>query len=116
MPKKKSSKTKVEKSAAKSNDEITPDKLIGYFTAAYVLDVAGLLDPAKKSKLDSLRYPGCPSWKEAVEDSYKINPTFVRSVYAVCSELKSPPDAVIFILRGLGCPEHVERLKEVLGG
>ena len=96
---------------AEPDDPITPDKLLGCFTVAYILDAVGLLDAEQKQKLDSLRYPNCPSWDAAVESSYGINRTFVRSVYAHCTEIQSPPMAIGFILRGLGCPEYEAHLQ-----
>jgi hypothetical protein len=111
---KKKSAKRLQKGMA-SDDPITEEKLFGFFAAAYVLDVAGMLDPAKKSRLDSLQVPGCPAWDQAVEQMYGISRTFVRSVYALCSELKSPEDSILFIIRGLGCPDYQSRLAEVLG-
>jgi hypothetical protein len=115
MAKKKSSRrTPREKRKVSDNNDITEEKLLGYFTVAYVLDVAGLLDPRKKESLDSLQYPNCRTWDETVEGSYGINRTFVRSVYALCTEIQPPPLAVSFILRGLGCPDYQARLDEIL--
>lgn len=48
-----------------------------------------------------------------IEKIYGINRTFVRSVYALCTELKEPLDAVIFILRGIGSPKIEESLREL---
>ncbi len=98
-----------------NTDAITDEKLLGYFTAAYVLDAVGLLEPTKKKRLDSLAFPNCPRWDECVEGTFRISRTFVRSVYGLCTEHRSPPEAVSFILRGLGCPEYQQRLEEVLG-
>lgn len=118
MAKKKSIKKQPSKkrAAAAKGDEITPDKLLGYFTVAYVLDTAGILDPQQRERLDSLKYPGCPTWDKAVEDEWGITRTFVRSVLTLCTEIKPLPAAVLFILRGLGCPEYQERMKDVLRG
>jgi hypothetical protein len=107
--------TSKPKRRSSGDDAITEEKLLGYFTAAYVLDVAGMLDPRKKTRLDSLEYPNCPRWDEAVEKTYGISRTFVRSIYALCTEINSPIAAVTFILRGLGCADFQERLQEVVG-
>ena len=112
---KKSASSRTRKTKVRDDDRITEEKLLGYFTAAYVLDVAGLLDPAKKAKLDSLVYPGCERWDVAVEGGFGITRTFVRSVYSLCTEINSPLAAVTFILRGLGCPDYEARVAEVVG-
>lgn len=116
MAKKKSAKKGSPKKSAKlaEDQEITPDKLLGYFTVAYVLDAAGMLDPLKRKRLDSLQFPDCPSWEEAVEQEWGITRTFVRSVLALCTEIKPLPAAMLFILRGLGCPDYQARLHEVM--
>ncbi len=116
MAKKKSvKKGSRKKSATHAEDnEITPDKLLGYFTVAYVVDTAGMLDPLKRERLDSLQFPGCPSWEEAVEEEWGITRTFVRNVLTLCTEIKPLPAAVLFILRGLGCPDYQARLQEVM--
>lgn len=102
--------------AGSTDDEaITPAKLLGYLTAAYVLNAAGLLDPRKRERLDSLTFPGVEQWDVVVERSYEINMAFVRQVFTQCRKLKSEMDSVLFILRGLGCPDCNTRLKEVLG-
>lgn len=115
MAKKKPIKKPAKKTTKNSGeDEITPDKLLGYFTVAYVLDTARLLDPQKKKRLDSLRFPGCPSWEKAVEDEWGVTRTFVRSILSLCTEIKPLPAAVLFILRGIGCPDYQERMKEIM--
>lgn len=114
MAKKKPTRKRKTESSPR-DDDLTEENLLGYFTVAYVLNAVGLLDPAKKKRLDSLKYPDCPSWNQAVEDAYGITLTFVRSVYGLCTEYRSPPESVCFILRGLGCPDYHERLEEVLG-
>jgi DNA-binding XRE family transcriptional regulator len=98
-----------------AEDALTEEKLLGCFTAAYVLDAVGLLYPPTKAKLDSLRYPGCLAWDATVEEGYGITRPFVRGVYKLCSEFKDPIDSVQFILRGLGCPGYVDRLRELFG-
>lgn len=118
MAKRKTTK-KVKKStrARKKTDggAITTDKMLGFLTVSYVLDAAGLLDPRRKAKLDSLSFPGVPSWDESVEGEFGINRTFVRSVYSLCTEVNSSIAAIVFILRGLDCPDYEARLVEVLG-
>lgn len=99
----------------KTDDAFTEDKLLGYFTVAYVLDAAGMLDSAKKSKLDSLVFEGCPTWDTSVEECYGISRTLVRNIYAVCTEVKTPAEAISFVLRGLECPDYKQRLQEVIG-
>lgn len=113
MAKKKATEKK-KKPVRENDDAIAEDKLIGYFTVAYVLDCGNMLNAEKRKRLDSLVFDGCPRWNEAVEEFYGINKTFVRNVYAHCTELKTPIEAVVFILRGLGCPEFETRLSEVL--
>lgn len=103
------------KSNTQADDEITEDKLLGYFTVAYVLDAAGMLDPAEKAKLDSLVFEGCPTWDASVEECYGISRTLIRNIYAVCTEVKTAAEAIVFILRGLECPDYKERLREVTG-
>lgn len=98
-----------------ADGDITEDKLLGYFTVAYVLDAAGMLDPAKKAKLDSLVFEGCPTWDASVEECYGISRTLVRNIYAVCTEVKTAAEAIAFILRGLECPDYKQRLQEVIG-
>ena len=116
MAKKKRSKNaSTRATSSNADDAITENKLLGYFTVAYVLDAAGMLDPGKKAKLDSLVFDGCPTWDKAVEESYGITRTLVRNIYAVCTEVKTPTEAIGFILRGLECPNYRERLKEVTG-
>ncbi len=86
----------------------------GTFAAAYVLDTVGMLNPATKARLDSLEFPGVARWDQAVEQDFGINRTFVRSVYALCTEIKGPVDGVVFVLQGIGCPDVEERLTELL--
>ena len=114
--KKKAAQSKMPRQTSRDSDaDAITEKLLGYFTAAYVLDAAGMLDKGKLARLNSLAYPNCPRWDQAVEAAYGISRTFVRSVYALCTEINSPAAAVIFILRGLGCPDFQERLNEVVG-
>jgi hypothetical protein len=116
MGKKVGSKNASERAmSSKADDAITEDKLLGYFTVAYVLDAAGMLDSRKKSKLDSLVVEGCPSWDKSVEERYGLSRTLVRNIYAVCSEVKTPAEVIGFILRGLECPDYRKRLQEVTG-
>lgn len=96
---------------------ITPDKLLGYFTAAYVLEAVGFLPVWKRERLNSLEFPNCPSWSQAVEDAYKIDRKFVRSVFRLCVARRMGwVRAVRFILLGLGCPDADQRFEEVVNG
>ena len=85
---KKIAKRPAKKAAGKPSDDATANRANGNITAAYIL--------------------------EAVEDTYGINKTFVRSVYALCLELKGPPESALFILQGLGCHDPAERLLDIL--
>lgn len=89
-------------------------QFLGFMTAAYVLDATGHLHPEQKAKLDSLAYEGVPKWDVGVEQHYGINRTFIRSVYALCTEIKEPIDGVVFILQGIGCPDVEARLRDLL--
>jgi hypothetical protein len=51
-----------------------------------------------------------------VEETFGIDPTFVKTVYKLCLERgKTEAQAINFMLRGFGCPEPEERMIEVLG-
>ena len=107
-------KRPAKKAAGKPSDDATANRANGNITAAYILEAVGLLAPHTKQVLDSLNSPGSSTWEEAVEDTYGINKTFVRSVYALCLELKGPPESALFILQGLGCHDPAERLLDIL--
>lgn len=89
--------------------------ILGTFTTAYVLDIAGILDPAAEQWLDTIPLTKGSTWRESVEDFYGINSTFVRTIYAHCTEIRDKAFAIRFILCGLGCPDAQERLREFLG-
>lgn len=115
MAKRKGAKPIAAEAADAANEELQQQEwLKGYLSAAYVLDVVGMLHPETKAKLDSLAYPGQASWDHAIEQEYGINRTFVRSVYALCTEIRSPADGVVFILQGIGAPDIVEHLSALL--
>jgi hypothetical protein len=44
-------------------------------------------------------------WRVYIEKRLHIDPTFIRSVYALCTERMSRKDSFLFLLRGLGCPD-----------
>ncbi len=100
----------------KKDDAITEEKLFWYIATAYVGWAVGRLDKSKEAKLDQLcgEY-AIDDWKHTVEESLGIDATFVRSVYALCSERKPKAAAIGFILRGLGCSAADERIAEVFG-
>lgn len=108
-------KANVKDSAAAIQEATEQRWLQGFLLAAYVLDAVEMLPPEKKEKLDSLELSGIPSWRKAVEEDYGINRTFVRNVYGFCTEIKQPADAIVFILQGIGAPDVVQSVSQVLG-
>jgi hypothetical protein len=80
-------------------------------------DSVDLLDKTKKLKLSHLgeQYGGEKPWQQLVEESFGIDPPFVKPVSTLCLERgKTEAQAINFILRGFGCPEPEERMIEVL--
>lgn len=115
MAKRKGAKPDAAEVADAANEDLQQQRwLKGYLSAAYVLDVVGMLPPETKAKLDSLAYPGQASWDQAIEQEYGINRTLVRNVYALCTEIRSPADGLIFILQGIGAPDVAEHLSALL--
>jgi hypothetical protein len=98
----------MRKSAAREDE-----RLSWFMATAYVLRCLGLLAGGKGDKLDAVGSGGA-SWVALVEAEFGIDGTFVRSVYALCSERMSRGDALVFILRGLGCRQPRARLAEAL--
>jgi hypothetical protein len=98
-------------------DETMAD-VLWILTTAYIGKAVGLLDPGKEAKLDELfRQQSELPWPEYVEQGMGIDATFIRSIYALCTERNSPGAAIGFILRGLGCPtkDVDQRIREMLG-
>ncbi len=92
------------------------EKLFWFLATSYVADVVGLLSGDKAAKLASFEAAaGQQTWQEHVQESWDVDDNFVKKVYALCRKRKDEAPSLLFILRGLGCPEPVERLKELLG-
>ena len=83
-----------------------------YLAAHYVASVVGLLRPEKEQKLDALS----EGWKVHVKEELGVDSSFVRSVYALCTEWKTRAQALSFILRGFGCTEADSVVADMLGG
>src|SRR6056297_3987116 len=92
------------------------EKLLACLTVAYVFDIAGVLPRNIKEDLDSLQSADSDHWHATVENFYGISRPFIRGVYDLCCEERGEKaDALTFILRGLGCPDYFERVKEIIG-
>jgi len=87
---------------------------VALFTAAYLLDVAGMLDDGARGRLDRLDPGGYRPWNQAVESIYRLDRAFLQNLYAVLLDSFLPHDALAFILRGLDVPRPVELLGFVL--
>lgn len=88
-------------------------RFLGLTTAAYVFEATGYMPSDEMARFEEWAGVGSPDWRESLEQIYGINPTFVRSVYALGSERWEPLDSIRFILRGLGCPNSEECLREI---
>lgn len=101
--------------AKKKWSKADEQKLFWFLAAAYLADMAGLLDADKAAKLTSFEASaGTQTWQEHVRDALGINDYFVACVYAHCRKLgKDEAQSLGFILSGLGCPCTSERLKEL---
>ena len=104
----------AKKKSANENEDFEQN-LFWFMAAAYIGDTIGLLDERKAAKMSSLEsLAGGATWQEQTRKSLEINDSFVKKVYALCTKQgKSEVQAIGFILRGLGCPNTEERLREV---
>ena len=97
---------------------LTPEQIFWFLTTAYIGQAVELLDPTMESRLDHLfQKQSIKSWRKQVEAGLGIDATFIRSVYALCTERNTPEAAIGFMLRGLGCPsdEVDARIREMRG-
>ncbi len=97
---------------------LTPEQIFWFLTTAYIGQAVDMLDPNMEERLDRLfQQQSMKSWRKQVEEGLGIDSTFVRSIYALCTERNSPEAAIGFILRGLGCPntEVDARIREMRG-
>src|SRR4051812_5395685 len=100
---------------SKRYDPETGARLYWVLVAAYVLRSVGKLPPGTESELDRhTTHAGAPDWKDVVEHELEIDADFVKRLYVLCTDRMEENRAVLFILRGFGCPNPVERLQEVL--
>ena len=94
--------------AKPKDDDFDFEKFLWFFATAYLAACVDLLDKTKKLKLAHLvdQY-GCEkTWQQQVEETFGIDPTFVKTVYKLCLERgKTEAQAINFMLRGFGCPE-----------
>lgn len=86
-------------------------QLYWIFVTAYVLRAVGKLPPEKEREIDRFT----PEWRGIVEAELEIDTDFVKRLYAYATDRMEETRAVIFIIRGFGCPQTAERLREVLG-
>jgi len=97
---------------------LTPEQIFWFLTTAYIGHAVELLDPKMEARLDRLfQKQAVKSWRKQVEEGLGIDATFIRSIYALCTERNTPDAAIGFILRGLGCPngEVDARIREMRG-
>lgn len=97
---------------------LTPEQIFWFLTAAYIGHAVELIDPKMEARLDGLfQKQNVKSWRKQVEEGLGIDSTFIRSIYALCTERNSADAAIGFILRGLGCPngEVDARIREMRG-
>ncbi len=80
----------------------------------YVAWALGLLDKAKEEQLDATNEAGRPTWREHVESQLQIDRTFIRSVYALCSERMDEGRSLAFVLRGAGGDRAEKRFLECM--
>jgi hypothetical protein len=103
--------------STKPKDERFEENLFWFLAAAYMADCLGLLDTNKRLKLTHLadQYGCADTWQRQVEEALDLDRAFVEAVFRLCTERgKTPPQAIGFILRGLGCPEPEVRIVEAL--
>jgi hypothetical protein len=80
--------------------------------AAYIVRAIGKLTPQNEADLDRITEN---QWRSMVERELEVDADFIKSVYDCCTDRMESNRALLFILRGFGCPTPAERLREVLG-
>jgi hypothetical protein len=88
--------------AAVSHEE----DLFGFLVVSYVLHRLDVLSPESKARLDAVFKPGKPTWIRHVEKCLQIKSTFVEQAFDLCTETMKPEKAILFILRGVDCPNY----------
>jgi len=106
--------SKVNRRALNHDNLAEAAKLDAAMTAAYVLEVAGLLDPTVFGKFDQLNRVLKRSWVVEVEARHRVTRQIVQNLYAVLLDLYLPHEALPFILRGLGFTHPERYLDHVL--
>lgn len=108
----------VRKQAAQSTQNQVPETdgaiadasyeedLFGFLVVSYVLHRLGVLSPESKARLDAVFKPGKPAWIRHVEKCLQIKSTFVEQAFDLCTETMKPEKAILFILRGVDCPNY----------
>ncbi len=93
------------------------EKIRWYLIAAFIADLAGLLDDKKEQKLTYLtaQFGADEPWRAVVLRDLGLDESFVGRVYSVCRTGMPRSWAMCFVLRGLGCPDPEARLREVVG-
>ena len=80
--------------------------------AAYIVRSIGKLPLPNEADLDRITEG---QWRGVVERELEVDADFIKRVYDCCTDRMEEDRAVLFILRGFGCPDPAERLREVLG-
>jgi hypothetical protein len=97
------------------NDPETDAKLYWVLVAAYILRALGKLPAGIERQLDEhTSAAGAPDWKVVVERELQIDSDFVKRLHDCCTDRMEENRAILFMLRGFGCPDPVDRLQEVL--
>ena len=88
-----------------------------HFAALYVCNAISPLPPDMKLKLSHLaeQYGGDSTWEELVEAEFDLDQPMVREIHAACTSSWDSFTSLVFILRGLGCPEPEECIRSVFG-
>lgn len=98
------------------------ENLRWYMTTCYVLWIAGEMSQKKLLELTHLaeqlggKHNEMFDWKEIVRQDFGVDDDFVKAVYDLCSRRRGAPQAVGFILRGLGCPDADGMINTVRNG
>jgi hypothetical protein len=79
---------------------------------AYIVRAIGKLPPQSEADLERITEA---QWRPMVERELEVDADFVKRLYGCCTDRLEENRALLFIVRGFGCPEPAEKLREVLG-
>lgn len=93
------------------------NKIRWFLIGCYVVESVMLLPDEVNLKLTHLaeQYAGEVTWREVVEDDVGISSDFVFDTHTAMSKYLSNREALVFIMRAIGCPSPEARINDVLG-